>query len=48
MENQRESTRVLEIRRESHSLQSDLLKYIRVDRIIIHLHEYSSYNLYKL
>ena len=44
MENQRESTRVLEIRGKSHFLHSDLLKYIRVDRIIYYLFEYSSYS----
>ena len=44
----RDSTRVrwnlMESRREFHSLHSDLLKYVRVDRIIIHLLEYSSYS----
>ena len=44
----RDSTRVrsnpMESRRESHSLHSHLLKYIRVYRIICHLLEYSSYS----
>ena len=44
----KDSTRVrsnlMESRRESHSLHSHLLKYIRVDRIICHLLEYSSYS----
>ena len=38
------SSNLMASRRESHSLHSDLLKYIRFDRIICHLLEYSSYS----